>query len=134
GGAGTGLTVASGSTFTHAPGKNMFVQSGGQVTLNAEYFTPANQQYFIDGTGSKVQVNTLDFVLGNAATAYVTNGGTLSGQYLSVGTNGNGTLTVDGPSSTAIATSGVSSFGLAHSTGTVTFSNGGTGSFAGGLA
>jgi len=30
GGAGTGLTVASGSTFTHAAGKNMFLQSGGQ--------------------------------------------------------------------------------------------------------
>jgi fibronectin-binding autotransporter adhesin len=134
GGAGTGLTVASGSTFTHAAGKNMFVQSGGQVTLNAEYFTPANQAYFIDGANSKVQVNTNDFVLGSAATAYVTNGGTLSGQYLSVGTNGNGTLTVDGPGSTAIATSGSSSFGLSHSTGTVTFSNGGTGSFAGGLA
>jgi len=102
----------------------MFLQSGGQVTLNAEYFTPVGQSYYIDGSGSKLQENTLDFVLGNSAAAYVTNSGTLSAQYLSVGTNGNGTLTVDGPGSLAIATNGFSNFGLSHSTGTVTFSNG----------
>lgn len=134
GGAGTGLNVAVGSTFTHAAGKNVFIQNGGQMTLNAEYFTPAGQMYSIDGAGSKFQVNNGDIVLGNNATATITNSATLSAQYFSVGTGGTGTLTVDGAGSTAIATGQFSNFGLSHSAANVTFSNGGTGSFANGLA
>src|SRR5262249_17443399 len=45
----------------------------------------------------------------------------------------NGNLVVDGAGSTATATGAISNFGLSHSTGTVTFSNGGSGSFPNGL-
>src|SRR6185295_6038730 len=77
--------------------------------------------------------NNGDFGLGSGANASVTNGAKLSGTSLSIGTNGNGTLVVDGNGSTAIATTFVSQFGLNHSTGVATFSNGATGSFANGL-
>ena len=133
GGSGTGLNVASGSTLTQSAGKTVNVAGGGQIVLNSAYTVPAGQTYFLDGAGSKFQVNNADFGLGSNATATVTNGATLSGQTVSVGTNGNGALNVDGPGSTVIATGGDSEFGLSHSTATVTFSDGGTGSFANGL-
>ncbi len=133
GGAGSGLNVASNSTLSQAAGKIVNVSSGGQIVLNATYTAPAGQSYFLDGAGSKFQVIKADFGLGSGAAANVTNGATLSGQSLSIGTNGNGNLTVDGPGSTAVATGDISNFGLSHSTGTVVFSNGGTGSFPNGL-
>jgi hypothetical protein len=133
GGTGAGLNVASGSTFTQAAGRMVNVSGGGQIILNSAYLAPAGQSYFLDGTGSKFQVNGGDFGLGNGAAASVTNGATLSGQTLSVGTNGNGTLTVSGPGSLATATGFDSQFGLSHSAATVTITSGGTGSFANGL-
>jgi autotransporter family porin len=132
GGVGTGLNVAANSTFTQAPGKLVNIQSGGQMVLNSAYTAPVGQLYFVDGSNSKLQVNN-DFGLGSGASASVTNSATLAVQTLSLGTNGNGTLLVDGNGSTAIATGPLSSIGLNHSTGIVTFSNGATGSFAGGL-
>jgi hypothetical protein len=103
------------------------------MVLNNNYAAPTNQIYMIDGANSKLQLNAGEFGLGSGASASVINGGALSAQYVSVGTNGNGALLVDGVGSTATATTYVSQFGLNHSTATVTISHGGTGSFANGL-
>lgn len=133
GGAGTGLTVAAGSTLTQAANKIVNISGGGKMVLNNNYTAPSNQIYMIDGANSKLQLNVGDFGLGSGASASVTNGGALSAQSVSVGGNGNGSLLVDGVGSTVTATTFDTQIGLNHSAATITISHGATGSFANGL-
>jgi hypothetical protein len=130
------LTVASG-TFTLAAGKTMTIESGGRVSFTN--YTTADATYNIDNTGASGTTfqTSGTLTIESGAQVNVSTGGVLSaGQSLNIASSfvpgGSGTLTVDGPGSSATAVI-KSTWGSVSNTATITFSNGASGSFNAGV-
>lgn len=135
GGTGTGLNVATGSTFTLSAGGAMYVQSSGKATFGGSYSTANNASYYITDPGSKLSSTGGTVQVVNGGVMNVWAGGAVSGVSLNVGSDGtNGTLIVDGAGSSAVATSGTSVWGLSGGTANVTFRNSATGTFTQGIS
>jgi T5SS/PEP-CTERM-associated repeat protein len=129
--AGGAINVAPTASFTWDSSRTLNVNGGGQVVLNQNYSLPTGATVNVTDTGSKLDLGLSgNLVISNGAQVNVTAGGDLAGgQYVDIGTGGNGALTVDGAGSSATA-GGISSWwGKNGSTATVAFRNGATGSF-----
>ena len=129
------LNVAQSSAFVLATGKTMTIQNGGAASFSGGYSSGTNATYNVTGANSKFETlagSNLNVILGSQFN--VSAGGQLSvANFLHIGANGSGTLTVDGPGSTV--TGGAASFSNSWGSGTgntamVTFRNNAAGTFS----
>ncbi|MEX2307004.1 MAG: hypothetical protein WD738_05400 [Pirellulales bacterium] len=123
------LTRGSSGTFELQSGKTMTIQNSGNASFAGSYNTANNAIYNVTGGGSILEtLGAGSLHIGNGAQMSVNSGGVVSSAITSfIGTNGDGTLIVDGSGSTAnglIATWAGGGF-----TANVTFSNGAVGNF-----
>ncbi len=139
------LIVASGSTLTGSGTiSGGLAVSGGTVNTNGNLnisgqFTYGNASALNIASGNTFNLSggagsfTAAYFLSNAATMAITNGGSLSSSdAVNVGDEASGTLVVDGAGS-QISNAKLALWGFAAGQATITFSNGGVGSFTGGL-
>jgi T5SS/PEP-CTERM-associated repeat protein len=125
---GAQLTRATGGVLTLAAGKTLTVQNGGDVTITGAFTHNAAANVVVTGAGSTF-TTTLTMTLASGSTMTVQSGGDVSAGAggVSIGTSGNGTVTVDGSGSSL--NGGTLTVGLSGATGSLTFSNGSTGAF-----
>ena len=130
------LTRDATGVLTLAQGKTLTLQNGGDAFLTGSYATGTTAanggNITATGVGSTFQTSGALTVASGSALNALSGGSVSSSSALNVGTNGAGALTVDGAGSFASAGS-VSTWG-AGSAAIVTFANGATGSFFGGMA
>ena len=123
------LTRATGATLTLAAGKTLTVQNGGDVTITGAFTQNAANTVVVTGAGSTF-TTTSSLALSNGSVTNILAAGSVStgGTGISIGTSGNGTVTVDGSGSSFGG--GTLTVGQSGATGSLTFSNGSTGAFS----
>ncbi|HVS71619.1 MAG TPA: hypothetical protein VHQ47_10230 [Phycisphaerae bacterium] len=136
-----GAIIESSGLLGLADGHTLTIQSGGNVSLAGLAFTSANSVININGPGSQFNETgaAANLVIAGSTAISVTNGGSLHSDlyFFFGGSNGSGSVTVDGAGSSitsnASADSGELSLG-ATSIGILTLLNSATGSLPGGLS
>ena len=121
--------TATGSLFNFAAGKTLTVLNGGRVSITG-FYTTSNSTYNVSGTNSTFEnLGGVGFLtISNGGQVNISAGGLLSSGIINIGNGSNGTLSVDGAGSRAIALT-TCFWGNAGGTGTVTFSHAATGQF-----
>jgi hypothetical protein len=121
------LTRDAAGTFALDAGRILTVQADGDAIFTGNYVAPA-ATFTITGTGSRLST-TGSLVLGSGSNTTVSAGGSIhtGGGFAEIGTfGGNGTVVVDGLGSSL--TTGGTRIGENAFTGSLTFSNGSSGS------
>ena len=126
--------TTNGSQFNLAAGKTMTIQNGGLFSYSGSYTAASNAIYNVTGTNSRFNfLGAVNLNLGSQAN--ISAGGSILGEGgINVGSVGvgNGSLVVDGATSTATAND-QSFFGGSGNSATVTFTNGAIANFLGGI-
>jgi hypothetical protein len=127
--AGAQLTRAEDAELTVGAGKTLTVQNGGDVVITGSFSSSTASTILVTGAGSTFSSSS-SLVFNGGSVVGVSLGGRLSSFYRPfIGNGGNGTVTVDGVGSDFSAPG--LDLASGGGTGSLTFSNGSTGSLGG---